>query len=165
MTPRVEVVQQARKSLAMKVTPGGIEVLIPAYVDPESAEVRAFVAEGLAKLAVPGPVPEEERIDVEGLRALVEAWAARLGVTVSRLQVREMRTKWGSMSTQGTLTLAADLVRLPRRLAEYVVVHELLHLCAPRHDGMYKLLLGRYLPDWRERERALMGWVALTSVS
>jgi predicted metal-dependent hydrolase len=45
------------------------------------------------------------------------------------------------------------------------VVHELLHLRGPRHDGMYELLLGRYLPDWRERERALMGWVALTSVS
>jgi hypothetical protein len=55
--------------------------------------------------------------------------------------------------------LAQQLTQPPRRFAEYVVVHELLHLRAPRHNGMYELLLGRYLPDWRERERALTGRV------
>jgi predicted metal-dependent hydrolase len=159
MTLPVEVVQQDRKSMAIRVTPGGIQVLIPEYVDPESAEVRAFVAEGLAKVRTPEPVPEDQRVDADGLRALVDVWTERLGVTVARLQVRGMRTKWGSMSTQGTLTLAADLTQLPRRLAEYVVVHELLHLRAPRHDRMYELLLGRYLPDWRAREQGLMRWV------
>jgi predicted metal-dependent hydrolase len=45
------------------------------------------------------------------------------------------------------------------------VVHELLHLCGPRHDGMYELLLGRYLPDWRERERQLLGWVPYSAMA
>jgi len=66
-----------------------------------------------------------------------------------------MRNKWGSVSTAGNLTLAGDLLNLPRRLAEYVVCHELLHLRVPGHNRLYRLLLGHYIPDWREREREL----------
>ena len=39
---------------------------------------------------------------------LVDSWAEQLGVSVSRVQVRAMRNKWGSISTAGTLTLADD---------------------------------------------------------
>lgn len=66
-----------------------------------------------------------------------------------------MRSKWASMSTAGRLTLNTDLLALPRTLVEYVVVHELIHLLAPNHGKVFKSFLVAYLPDWRERDRAL----------
>ena len=59
------------------------------------------------------------------------------------------------MSTAGRLTLNTDLLAIPRSLAEYVVVHELVHLLAPNHGKVFKSFLAAYLPDWRERDCAL----------
>ena len=156
---RVRVRHERRKSLAMRVTPGGVEVAIPETLSADSPEVAAFIEEGLARLHPPEPLPAGERPDREELRALVDRWAAKLGVTVERVQLRRMRNKWGSMSTRGTLTLADDLLRLPRRLAEYVIGHELLHLRIPKHDGAFRLVLSRHMPDWVEREQELGRWV------
>ncbi|MCB9158910.1 MAG: M48 family metallopeptidase [Caldilineaceae bacterium] len=96
---------------------------------------------------------------VEQVQTLVRHWQERLGVTVSRVQVRKMRNKWGSISTAGTLTLADDILHLPQDLAEYVVVHELLHLKFPDHRQVWQVSMGMYLPDWREREQRLQGYV------
>jgi hypothetical protein len=70
-----------------------------------------------------------------------------------------MRQKWGSLSTAGILTLANDLLSLPRPLVEYVICHELLHLQVPHHNRLYYLLLDLYLPDWRQRKQELGRWV------
>jgi predicted metal-dependent hydrolase len=155
MTYNVQIRQQPRKSLAMKVTPGGVQVLIPHGLAVDSLEVQTFVEEGLAKLANPEPVPPAERLSRGDMLVLVETWAERLGVQVKCVQLRAMRKKWGSISTAGTLTLARDLLDMPHRLVEYVVCHELLHLKVPTHNRVYRLLLGQHIPDWQEREQEL----------
>jgi predicted metal-dependent hydrolase len=80
-------------------------------------------------------------------------------VPVAGLQIRKMRTKWASCSSQGTLTLAADLLSLPRDLAEYVICHDLVHLKIPDHGKGFRALMNGYMPDWREREPRLAAWV------
>jgi hypothetical protein len=155
----VQIRPQPRKSLAMKVTPGGVQVLIPQGLAADSAEVKTFIEEGLSRLMLPKPDSLADRLSKEEVLALTEGWAGGLGVRVQRVQLRAMRTKWGSISTAGTLTLARDLLDLPRRLVEYVICHELLHLKIPSHNRLYRLLLSRYIPDWREREQELGWWV------
>mgnify|MGYP001454346222 CR=1 FL=1 len=93
--------------------------------------------------------------DAEDLRWAVRQWAARIGVRVTRIQVRSMCSKWASMSTAGNLTLNRDLLALPRDLGEYVIVHELVHLLAPNHGKVFKSFMLAYLPDWEEREGRL----------
>jgi len=157
----VEYRHQRRGSLALQVTPGGLVVLLPQDLDPRSPQVQDFLEEGLASLSEPVPVLPEERLTAEDIHALVADWAARIGAEaeVGRVQVRAMRRKWASCSSQGTLTLSDDLLRLPRDLAEYVVCHELVHLRVPGHGKGWQALMGAYLPGWRERERRLAGWV------
>jgi hypothetical protein len=149
----VHIRRQRRKSLAFKLTPGGAVALIPLHLPEDSPVVQQFIADALARL------PETEyRIPVLSLAAVHEkvmAWSARLGVQVTRTQVRAMRNKWGSISTAGTLTLADDLLRLPEELVEYVIVHELLHLKFPDHRRGWRVSMGMYLPDWQARERRL----------
>jgi predicted metal-dependent hydrolase len=162
MTYNVQIRQQPRKSLAMKVTPGGVQVLIPQSLAVDSPEVQTFIEGGLRQLALPEPVPSTERLSKEDVLALVEDWAGRLGVQVKRVQLRAMRNKWGSISTAGTLTLASDLLGMPRWLVEYVICHELLHLKVPTHNRLYRLLLTRHIRDWRHREQELGRWVLAT---
>ncbi len=65
----------------------------------------------------------------------------------------------GSIPTAGNLTLAREVLQLPRPLVDYIICHELLQLQVPHHNRFYCLLLGRYIPVWRERRRELGRWM------
>jgi len=163
MSVEVLIRQENRRSLAMRITPEGVLVLVPPDVDPESERVRAFIEAGLARL--PEPEPAGEPLDRAAVRALVDLWAERLGATVRQVRVRAMRRKWASFSSKGTLTLARDLLTLPVDLVEYTVCHELLHQRLPDHGKGFRAMLAAWIPNWRERERRLMASVTWTSVS
>jgi len=158
-TMEIAIRSQKRKTLAFRLTPEGATVLIPRGLEPDSATVQQFIADALARL--PAPEATTEPQTVSQIHALVGAWAQRIGVQPVRIQVRHMRNKWGSISTAGTLTLADDILRMPSDLAEYVVVHELLHLKFPDHRQGWQVSMGGYLPDWRERERRLAATITL----
>jgi predicted metal-dependent hydrolase len=158
MLAEVQYRHQQRQSLAMKVTPDGVVVLLPYGLNADSSQVQTFVQAGLQKLQTL-EVSETSKVLAKDLKVLVADWSERIGVTVRRVQVRAMRRKWASCSSRGTLTLSADLLRLPRDLVEYVLCHELVHLWVPEHGKGWQALMGAYLPDWRERERRLAGWV------
>jgi hypothetical protein len=157
VTLDVRIEQQSRKSLALRVTPGGLVALIPRDLDPDSATVQRFIERGLARL--PEPESPVEPLTSRALHALIEEWAGRLGVQVERVQVRQMRTKWASCSERGRLTLNRDILTLPRDLVDYILCHELLHVKLPGHGKGWQAMMSIYVPDWRERERRLAGWV------
>jgi len=69
-----------------------------------------------------------------------------------------MRTKWASMSHR-RLTLDTGLLKLPKDLGEFVVVHELVHVLVRNHGRVFKSFMYAYMPDWEERDRRLrMRW-------
>lgn len=77
------------------------------------------------------------------------------GVKRPHLVVRAMRSRWGSLSPAGRLTLNAHLVRASRPCIEYVVTHELCHLKHRDHDAKFYRLLGQVMPDWERRKGRL----------
>lgn len=86
------------------------------------------------------------------LKRRAMAWAVRLRVNPKVIRVQEMRRKWGSCSSAGTVTLASDLVEQEERFQDYVIVHELLHLRFSTHGRMFKALMGAHVPGWRRWE-------------
>ena len=89
------------------------------------------------------------------LKNAVSQWADRIGVKVREIHLRQMQRKWASISTNGRLTLNADLLSLPEALTEFVIVHELVHLLVPNHGKLFKSFMSAYLPDWEERQDRL----------
>lgn len=156
--PNVRIHKQPRRSLVMKLTPIGVVVFIPDWMDECHPQVQAFIAEALTKLNPP-ELSAEIITPPDDLRALVAQWARVIGVQPKRITLREMYRKWGSCSGRGNITLNSALCRAPRPLAEYVVVHELVHLRELNHGPGFKALMMQHLPDWRERERALDQWM------
>ena len=88
--------------------------------------------------------------------ALVEKWEQRLGVHVAAYFLQRMKTKWGSCNYRaGHVRLNTELVKKPKDLLEYVVVHEMLHLIEPTHSERFVELLTRHYPTWREARAEL----------
>jgi len=79
----------------------------------------------------------------------------RMGHDKPALQIRRMKTRWGSLSSKGTLTLNHDLIRAPRECIDYVITHELCHLKFKDHSTAFYRLLEQVLPDWEKRKHTL----------
>lgn len=103
----------------------------------------------------PDPRAAHARAARPALVALVEEWAPRVGVDVPRVVVRDQRTRWGSASTRGTVSLNWRLSLCPPGVAEYVVVHELCHLVEMNHSPAFWALVERHLPGHRAPRRWL----------
>ena len=93
--------------------------------------------------------------DREEFKARVLEWAGKLDVRVRALSVRPMRNKWASCSTAGNLNFSSELLSLDRELADYVIVHELLHFSVPNHGKLWKSLMRVHLGDYEKLEGRL----------
>ena len=111
----------------------------------------------MTRTQAPDPPTQEQAHwqDAEELRWAARHWAVRIGVKTPQVHLRQMTTKWASISTAGRLTLNTDLLTLPKPLGEFVIVHELVHLLAPNHGRVFKSFMYVYLPDWEERAQRL----------
>jgi hypothetical protein len=90
------------------------------------------------------------------LPPLISRWASVIGVTVRRVFVQRMKTKWGSSNRRaGTIRLNTELGRKPPECLEYLVVHELAHLLEPTHNPRFVALMDRFLPAWQSVRQAL----------
>ena len=71
------------------------------------------------------------------LSAMAHEFAARLERTVRRITIRDPRSRWGSCSRDGTLSLSWRLVLAPENVARYVVAHEVAHLKHMNHSAVF----------------------------
>jgi len=78
------------------------------------------------------------------------ALAARLGLPVSRVSVRNQRARWGSCGRDGHITLNWRLVVMPDWVREYVLVHELMHLERLDHSPAYWARVRQVCPRFNE---------------
>lgn len=87
---------------------------------------------------------------------LIKKWEPKLGVTVSRYYLQRMKTKWGSCNPQDKhIRLNTELVKKPKDLLEYVIVHEMAHLIEPTHSDRFLAMLDQHYPHWREARAEL----------
>jgi predicted metal-dependent hydrolase len=87
---------------------------------------------------------------------LIKKWQPKLGVTVSAYFLQRMKTKWGGCNYRaGNIRLNTELVKKPKDLLEYVIVHEMLHLIEPTHSERFTGLLDKHYPSWREARAEL----------
>lgn len=96
-----------------------------------------------------------KRILRERFAAECERWQRHGVSTPSRLMVRALVDRWGSMTAAGSLVLNSDLVHAAPRLIDYVIAHEIAHVRHPDHGPEWQALLSSVMPDWRDRKAML----------
>jgi predicted metal-dependent hydrolase len=91
--------------------------------------------------------------------ARARAAATRIGKSVSRVGVRDPRSRWGSCSSKGSLSFSWRLVLAPDSVVDYVVAHEVAHLIEMNHGPRFWRLVASLVSDvdksraWLRRHR------------
>lgn len=81
----------------------------------------------------------------------ISKWESKLSVRLAGYFLQRMKTKWGSCNPRARhIRLNTELVKKPRDLLEYVIVHEMTHLLEPTHSERFVSLMNRHYPVWRE---------------
>jgi predicted metal-dependent hydrolase len=113
--------------------------------------------------------------DERGARALLQRWLKRaayerlaprllqlagdLNYSVARVSIRCQRTRWGSCSTRGTVSLNCSLLFLTLEVVRYLFIHELAHTKHMNHSANFWRLVEKIEPDYRRLDRDLLaGW-------
>ncbi len=92
------------------------------------------------------------RID---LVRLLQSLADKHGFVVNKASVRIQKTRWGTCSFQGAISLNAKLLFLPRDLVEYVMIHELCHTLHHNHSPEFWQLVEEHMPQAETMRRRL----------
>jgi predicted metal-dependent hydrolase len=129
---------------------------------------KRSVAERGGRLLVLAP-------DDRGARHLLQGWLKRaaterlepqlmrlagdLNYSVARVAIRCQRTRWGSCSTRGTVSLNCSLVFLTPEVVRYLFIHELAHTKHMNHSASFWRLVEKLEPEYRRLDRELLaGW-------
>lgn len=78
-----------------------------------------------------------------------------VGRAARRVSIRDQKTRWGSCSARGTISINWRLMLAPAAILDYVIVHELCHLLQPNHSARFWEEVARVLPDYRLHRDAL----------
>lgn len=79
----------------------------------------------------------------------------RTGIPFRSCSIRIQRSRWGSCSAKGSISLNAKLLLFPPEIAEYVMIHELCHLREMNHSAAFWREVASFLPDWKTRRSNL----------
>ncbi len=130
--------------------------------------VRRVLRERAAQIELEAPDEHEARVLLR--RWLKAAAAARLvpglqelsreySLPVTRVSIRCQRTRWGSCSTRGTVSLNCSLLFQRAEVVRYLYVHELAHLKCMNHSPKFWALVAKLEPDYQRLDRELLaGW-------
>lgn len=77
------------------------------------------------------------------------------GITVHRITVRAQKTRWGSCSVRGTISLNWRLIQAPSSVIDYLIIHELMHRREMNHSTRYWKLVADACPGYQAAERWL----------
>ena len=150
------------RSISIRVHPlKGVSVSVP-YIVPYAVAIhffearREWILETMAKqkekykdvkVASPTEIEALRRQARKELPVRLAELAARYGFAYNKVAIKHNASNWGSCSTKGNINLNLNVVRLPKVLQDYVLLHELCHLRHPDHGHGFHLLLEHLLTD------------------
>ena len=156
----------ARRYILRVLDDGTLRVTLPRW--GSKREALAFVArcqswieqQRLVREARPAVVhPDEPALRKRALRELPPALAALAsahGITVTRISVRNQRSRWGACSAAGAITLNWRLILVPDFVREYVMLHELMHRRELNHSDRFWRHVRAVCPRHAEARRWLL---------
>lgn len=150
------------RSISIRVHPvKGVSVSVPYIVPYAAARLffearRGWILETMARQkerlkdvrpVAPGEIEALRRQAKAELPPRLAELAARYGFVYNKVTIKHNASNWGSCSSKGNINLNLNIVRLPKVLQDYVLLHELCHLRHQDHGHAFHLLLEHVLTD------------------
>jgi len=156
----------ARRYILRLLDDGTLRVTLPRWGSKREAQAfversGAWIAKQLLKhQARPAVVhPDEAALRRRASKELppeLLALAAVHGITVTRVSIRNQRSRWGACSSTGSITLNWRLVLLPAFVREYVMIHELMHRRELNHSKRFWRHVAAACPRYEEARKWLL---------
>jgi hypothetical protein len=128
-------------------------------VEPEPGRLRVRTAGETERQVGLALLRWLNRESATHLRTCLDAAAGEIGIDYSRLLLRRQRTRWGSCSSAGTISLNVCLMFQRPEVVRYLLVHELCHRRHMNHSQRYWRLVESFEPHWQALDRELQkGW-------
>ena len=161
-----EIFYSNRKTLAVQIRADG-SVVVRAPKRMAKYKIEAFLREKQdwivthrKKTLEAVEKKQENRLNDEEQKAAIQKagrmlaektarYAREMGVTYGRITIREQKTRWGSCSSAGNLNYNWKLVRMPEKVMDYVVIHELAHRKEMNHSARFYQIVEQQMPDYR----------------
>lgn len=89
----------------------------------------------------------------------IQKYQSNFKVKPSSIRITDSKTNWGTCDSKRQLTFNWKLAMAPQQVIDYVVVHEMCHMVHMNHDRSFWRLVGKIIPEYKEREN----WLSLSS--
>lgn len=166
----VEVRRTKRKSATIKITADmQIVVYVPLYVSDNEIE-RMVISKSKwideHMLKVQSTIDERSKLEkitfeqikeladqaVEYIPKRVKYYAEKENFVYNKITIKNLVSRWGSCSTKGNLNFNCLLMLTPDYVIDYIVVHELCHLCEMNHSEKFWAEVEKIMPDYQRAE-------------
>lgn len=165
-----------RRSYALQVKEGVIEFRAPRWVglaellrfgqgrhrfianrlqEQQARAVQAAAAAATKGQWCPLPPAWYQRAAKRLYPTRLAHFAKVVGVSVASLRITSGKSVWGSCSSTGAIALSWRLLQVPQELRDYVIIHELCHRKHMNHGPRFWVLVGKFVPDYIDKRRAL----------
>ena len=131
----------------IRIYNGILKILYPEGINIENKRIQDFIRKGIT---------EAMRIEAKNfLPQRVEELADKYGFSYRKVFVKNAKTLWGSCSSKNNINLNLHLMRLPEKLQDYIIIHELAHTMHRNHSVKFWGLLDNYFGDARSMAKEL----------
>lgn len=104
----------------------------------------------------PVEIKRRKQILKKQVELLVAKWEPLMGVSVSGITIRQMKTRWGSCNVKTRhININLALLYKPGECLEYVVVHEMTHILEASHNEVFWGYMTKFYPDWKRVRKYL----------
>lgn len=165
----VTVVKKQMKNMYLRIRREDGSVLISAPAQMEDARIYAFAKERIdwirkykskyeairensgTREALSKAERERQKQELKAeTERLVAKWEPVMGVQVSGITIRQMKTRWGSCNVRTHhININLALLQKPPFCLEYVVVHEMTHILEASHSTAFWAYMTQFYPDWK----------------
>ena len=170
------IVERSDRARHMRITvcPGSVRVAVPQGVGLEAGRAfalarRQWIQKHVAAIKQREKAHEKLVCDLppitdvnkagQKIISRCEELARKTGLSYRRVVIRNQKTRWGSCSSAGTISLNIKLARLPLHLLDYVILHELVHTRVKGHGKAFWNELDTFIGDSWSLRRELKQYI------
>ena len=161
-----QIIRSRRKSVSIHILPDGmVEVRCPLIASEKSiheivCKKANWIENKLLEIKSAPPVIPFTAGELQAMTKqakenfipLVKYYANHLGISCGRITIRHQKSRWGSCSAKGNLSLNCLLMLTPPEVQKYVIIHELCHFRQMNHSFKFWAEVEKIVPDYRKSQ-------------
>jgi len=153
------VKSKRRKTSEIRVDEKGVEIRTPFY--KKDSDVQKIIYDQKnwiykKQLLFKDRKKQRKRLYKTKLRDTylekrTQTLASKIGLKPSKIIVKSLKNRWGSATEKGVVTLNSNLLKAPKDVIDYIIIHELCHLKIKNHSQRYWNLVRKFMPYYQAK--------------